>query len=335
VKRFLTKLQNSDPFSEKELEDVFLSIIEQKYDDLQVAAFLFALSLKGETVMEILSLVKILRNKTTIIKSPINTIDVCGTGGDGKNTLNISTAVSFVIAACNVSVAKHGNKSVSSLSGSSDVLLELGINIIAPKEKMEQCLLIHNIAFLFAPNYHTSLANIAPIRQSLQVRTIFNLIGPLLNPANVKRQLIGVYNKKLLNIYAEVVSKLYYDRAIIVNSDDGLDEVSVCDYTNIIEISAQNTKEYKIHPKEFSIKTYEISEIEGADPQYNAQRMIALFNGKKDAYYDAVLLNSAVGLYVSGKYDTIESSLSKVEEVLSTGGAKNKLNNMKVFLQDG
>lgn len=335
MKHFLTKLQNSEPFSEEELEEIFLSIIEKKYDDLQVAAFLFALSLKGETVIEILSLVKILRNKTTIIKSPINTIDVCGTGGDGKNTLNISTAVSFVIAACNISVAKHGNKSVSSSSGSSDVLSELGINIMASKEKMEECLLIHDIAFLFAPNYHISLANIAPIRQSLQVRTIFNLIGPLLNPANVKRQLIGVYNKKLLNIYAEVVRKLCYDKAIIVNSDDGLDEVSVCDYTNVIEISAQDTKEYKIHPKEFSIKTYEMSDIEGAGSEYNAQRMIELFNGKKDAYYDAVLLNSAVGLYVSGKYDTIEGSLSKVEEVLSTGDAKNKLNNMKIFLQDG
>ena len=334
MKPYLIKLQNSDPFTKEELEEVFISIIDKKYNDLQIAAFLFALSLKGETSQEILSLVNILRKRAVSVNAPKDTIDVCGTGGDGRNTLNISTAVAFVVASCDVFVAKHGNKAVSSSSGSSDVLSELGLNIGATKERMEECLINHHLAFLFAPNYHQSLANIAPIRQSLKVRTIFNLIGPLLNPANVTRQLIGVYDKNLLNIYSEILTSLDCDRALIVNSRDGLDEISICDYTDIAEISKNSQKTYYIHPKEYGIKTYNMEDIEGGDTKYNSVRMAELFNGKKDAYYDAVLLNSAASLYVSGKYDTMEGSLSKIEEVIANGYVKEKLNQIITFLQN-
>lgn len=335
MKHFLTKLQNSDSLTEQEIQEVFLAIIEKKYDDLQIAAFLFALSVKGETPQEILQLVKILKKKAITIKAPQNAIDVCGTGGDGHNTLNISTAVAFVVAACGVAVAKHGNKSVSSLSGSSDVLLEMGINIMAPQEKMEECLFAHNIAFLFAPNYHKSLAKIAPVRQALKVRTIFNLIGPLLNPANVSRQLIGVYNQELLKVYSEVLVNLNYDKILVVNSSDGLDEISVCDYTNIIEISKTHCQEYSIHPKQFGINIAKISDLKGMGAKYNAERMKKLFDGKKDAYYDAVLLNAAAGLYVAGKYATIEDSLTRTEEALDKGEVKEKYNNMRGFLENG
>ena len=330
---FLKKIQAGENFSQSELTEIFSSIIEGKCNDIQVASFLFALSLKGESSDEIFTLVDILKRKSKSFIAPTDTIDVCGTGGDGKNSLNISTAVAFVVAACGIPVAKHGNRSVSSLSGSSDVLQELGVNINASKEVMEQALLKYNIAFLFAPNYHNALTNIAPIRKLLGVRTIFNLIGPLLNPAQVKRQLIGLYDKKLLPIYAKLMQKLAYKKALLVNSKDGLDEISVCAETIVFDISPNSIKEYIINPKKYGIRLAQFSELTGKNVKYNAQRMLKLFNGQKDAYYDIVLLNSAFSLYVAGKYDIIEDALQEVERVLQEKQVIEILHQFKNFIK--
>ena len=334
---FLKKLQNHQEFSTAELDEIFKAVINREYSDIQIASFLFGLSYRGESAAEILQLVKILRSLAINITAPQGAIDVCGTGGDGRHSLNISTAAAFVVAASGGIVAKHGNRAVSSKSGSSDVLQALGININATPAALEECLLKYNLAFLFAPNYHKSLANIAPIRQEMKVRTIFNLIGPLLNPAQVKRQLIGVYDKRLLSLYQEILCKLSYERAIIAHGYDqegklGFDEISICGATDIVEISGSEVKSYVITPKEYGLKTYDIADISGKDASYNAAQMKAVFSGKKNAYYDATLLNSGFALYITGKYDIIEDALAAAEDNIKQGKVLEKLEELKSFL---
>jgi len=334
MENYLRKIQIGEILSTNELVDVFNSILNGDYPELQVAAFLYGLSVRGETAEEIYCLVKILRERAKTIKVPEGTIDVCGTGGDGLHTLNISTAVAFVVAACGVPVAKHGNRAVSSKSGSSDVLTELGVNIAADSNKMEQCLKEHNICFLFAPNYHPVLKDIAPLRQALKTRTIFNLVGPLLNPGLISRQLVGVYSQELMYKYAKVCAKLGHERVIIANSLDGLDEISIADTTNIVEINGSEIKEYTVTPDDFDLAEYNLKDIRGGDAKFNANAMLELFNGKEGAYFDAVVLNAAFSLLVSGKYATIHDAITAAKQAISGGEALAKLNQMKDFLND-
>ena len=328
----LKKLQLHQDIAVAELQESFTDLVEGKVTDVQIAAFLFALSVKGESSREIIALVNILREKALPFIAPQDAIDVCGTGGDGKHSLNISTAVAFVVAACGVKVAKHGNRSVSSLSGSSDVLTSLGVNINAHADVMQKALSKYNIAFLFAPQYHPSLAKIAKLRKEMSVRTIFNLIGPLLNPANVKRQLIGLHSEELINIYADIVKKLSYERVLLVNSKDGLDEISVCGETNICEVIDGEVNKYLIHPKQYGLKTHQIDDLIGGNAEYNAQKMLDLFNGQKGAYYDIILINAAFSLYIAKKHNKIEDSLQKVERVLQEKRVINLLNEFKSFI---
>ena len=290
------------------------------------------MSLKEVSEDEIFNLVKILKERSISIDYAAgDVIDVCGTGGDGLNSLNISTAVAFVVAASGVKVAKHGNRAVSSKSGSSDVLTALGIDINISKEKAESCLKDVGISFLFAPNYHPTLIDMAPIRQKLKVRTIFNLLGPLLNPLNLRHQLIGVCQKELLEIYANVANRFGYQNLIVVNSEDGLDEISISAATNICELKSDEIKNYQIEPEDFGFNKHDINEIKGGDAEYNAKKMLALFNGEESAYKDIVLLNAAFALYSSGKYADINQSLEIVRSALESGKVLDKFNQMKDY----
>ncbi len=331
MKHILQDLQNKKRFSQSELIKIFTKIVEGSYSDIEISAFLYGLSILGEGVDEILSLVKVLRKKAKIFEVASEAIDVAGTGGDGKSSLNISTTVAFVTSSCGINTIKHGNRAVSSASGSSDVLTALGIDINASEEILKKTLKKSNLCFLFAPNYHKALANIAHIRKFLGVRTIFNLIGPLLNPALVKRQLIGVFSRDILPIYAEVVQQLNYDKVILVSSFDGLDEISVSGETEIYEINkSEKIKNYIIKPEDFGLKRSDIAELKGGDAKYNAKRMEKLFkNPKKDAYYDFILLNSAFALFVSGKFNNIESAFKEAENALNKKLPYDKLREMQ------
>ena len=309
----------------------FEEIIDLAIDKQEIIDFLRQLAKKGEKIEEIYELVMLLRERAIKIDSVDDAIDVCGTGGDGKNTYNISTAVAFVLASLDIPVVKHGNGAVSSKSGSSDVLQELGINIILEKEKVEKALADLKISFLFAPNYHPALKKIAPIRKEMGIRTIFNLVGPLLNPANPKKQFIGVYSRELLPLYAEICKKIGYEHAIIVSSFDGMDEISISDKSEIYEVKKGVITNVILDPKDYGFKKYKLSEISGGDAKFNADAMLSLFKGKKNAYYDIVLLNSAMASALGKNFISIEDSLIKIEYNLQNKIVLNKLEELKVF----
>lgn len=336
MREYLSKLQLQQDFSQKDLEYLFNNIISNEFSDIEVAAFLFGLSIKGESVEEIYSLIKILRSKAKKFENTNHeyTIDVCGTGGDGHNTLNISTAVSFVLSACDVRLVKHGNRAVSSKSGSSDVLQKLGINILADESLMQECLAKYNFCFLYAPNYHPAIKSVAKIRQSLKVRTIFNQIGPLLNPANLKKQLIGVYDKNLMNKYADILLKLNYKHAYIVNSDDGLDEISIAAKSNIIEIYKGKKKSFSFDPHTIIKQDFTLDDLKGGDAEYNAKAMIDLFAGKEGAYHEAVCLNAAFALNLTKNINDIDICYKLVKEKLLKGEIYQQYEEIKNFFYE-
>ena len=325
---YLLILQKGGILEKEQIENAFIKIIDGGANNEQSAAFLFSLSLNINADY-LFYLVKYLRKKSIKVKSPNNAIDVCGTGGDYHGTLNISTAVAFVTAAAGIATAKHGNRAVSSKSGSSDILNELGVEIMMDKKLAERSLFDNNISFLFAPLYHPALKNVAGLRQKLGVRTIFNLVGPLLNPSSVKKQLIGVFSRKLLPIYAEVVRRLNYEKAIIVSSFDGLDEISVCGKTEIYIVENDKVDTKIIAAKDFSIGQHELNDLIGGDSKYNAERMVKLLKGEeKGAYYDSVVLNAAFALSLSKDYSNIEDNILIVKKILSKGSAYKILNNL-------
>jgi anthranilate phosphoribosyltransferase len=333
MKEFLDKVKSGKGLSELEAKQVFLNIIEGKYQADEIASFLKNLANKGETGIEISSLVKVLRDKALTIKTnSADIIDICGTGGDKKNTLNISTASAFVVSACGLKIAKHGNKAVSSKSGSSDVLTELGININADLDKVEKSLKDNNLTFLFAPNHHPVLKDVAPIRKKLGIRTIFNFVGPLLNPANTKSQLIGVADKKYLNSYVEAVQNLDFDKVILVNAEIGLDEACLSGKTNIIEIIGDEVRKYQISAKDFGIDEYSLDEIRGKDASYNAEKIMEIFSGEKNAFYWTVILNSAISLSLSPKYAKIIDNIEVCKAAIDNGLARNQIDKVKLTL---
>ncbi|MEI7669132.1 MAG: anthranilate phosphoribosyltransferase, partial [Pseudomonadota bacterium] len=299
----------------------------------QISAFLVARRMKGETVAEITGAAITMRAKMEKINSTGDIIDVCGTGGDAdkikssnkKGSLNISTAVAFVVAAGGVTVAKHGNKSVSSASGSADILTELGIDIKAPKEMLEEALNNIGICFMFAPIFHPAMRHVAPIRQELGIRTIFNLLGPIINPASPKRQLLGVYEQELLTKMAETLKALGSQKAWIVHGSDGMDEITITGKSHVAELKNNEINDFEIDPISYGIKYADKESLIGGSPAENAKELRLLFAGKKSAYFDVVILNSAAAFMVVDKVDSIENGLVLAEEIITSGKAKEKL----------
>lgn len=287
----------------------------------QMGAFLMALKLNGETADEIAGGASALRAKMTKVEAPAGTMDVCGTGGDMHGTVNISTAVAFVVAACGVSVAKHGGRAVSSQSGSADVLKALSINIEMSAERAAKCLRETGFTFLYAPHYHTAMRHVAPVRQELKTRTIFNLLGPLINPASPDFQLLGVYDKKLIRPLAEVLQKLGTKAAWVVCGADGLDEVSIAGRTYVAQLRDGVVTEFEITPEDAGRESEPLIGLKGGDVEHNTQALRSVLMGMKGAYRSAVILNAAAALVVAGKAADMKAGAALAEDAIDTAKA--------------
>ena len=301
----------------EESKKIFLDIMGGNMKEELIYEFLKELSVKGETSEEIAGGVYVLREKALKVKTSEDIIDTCGTGGDGKNTLNISTASSLLLASMDVKVAKHGNKALSSKCGSADVLERLKININLKPDGVTKSIEKNNFGFMFAPNYHLTMKFVAPIRKKIGKRTIFNLLGPLSSPANVKRQVIGVFDKKWLLPFANALKNLKSKHAWIIHSDDGMDEISPFATTNIIELKNDKINELKIDPKKIGVRFNNPDNLRGKDPDYNANKIIDVFGGSKNEFSEAICLNSAAALIVCNKFnnfhDAYEFSIKHLE----------------------
>ncbi len=316
MKNLLPDLVDHKNLSSQESESVFNAFFNNELSDIEMSAFLTALRMKGETSEELTGAITSIRERAHYINAPKNAIDCCGTGGDSKHSLNISTAVSFVVASCGVPVAKHGNRAASSKSGAADVLEALGINLNSPMQIQEEALKELNICFLMATNHHPALKKARTIRKTLGFKTVFNLIGPLSNPAKVKKQVIGVFDQSWILPLCQTLKKLGHTDAWVVHSDDGFDEISIFAPTHVGILKNGQITSTRINPKEFNIPTYHPDDINGGDPSYNAQAMRDLFDGKKGAYHDMVCLNAAACLVVAGVVETLDQGYQEAEKSL-------------------
>lgn len=320
-KQLLNNIIDRQDLTSSEAEYLLGQVVNGSLNPSQVTALLIALRSKGETVDEIVGLIRGMRKHMVTIKSSDGVIDTCGTGGDGRETFNISTAASFVVAACGVKVAKHGNRAASSKSGSADVMEALGVNIMLTADQAEELLEKVGMVFLFAPLYHPAVKRIAPIRKELGVRTVFNFLGPFLNPADVGRQLIGVPNPLIAKKLAHVAAKLGYKHAVIVSGKDGMDEISLASQTHIFEIKGKKITSKVISPSQFKIKTAPLAAVAGGDAAKNSLIIRQILNGKKGAHRDVVVLNSAYALRVGGKIKTVQEGIILAERVIDSGAA--------------
>jgi anthranilate phosphoribosyltransferase len=326
IREAIEKLVNRISLSEAETVDVMNQIMTGETSPLQVAAFLTALRMKGENVEEITGAARVMREKAHRVNVGQKTVlDTCGTGGDQKGTFNISTTTAFVLAGAGVNVAKHGNRSVSSQSGSADVLGALGVKVDAPKERVEQCIANIGIGFLFAPLLHEAMKYAVQPRRDIGIRTIFNLLGPLTNPAMATHQLIGIYSGEMVGMIAQVLRNLGSSRAMVVHGLEGLDEISLCGPTKVAELRNGEVKEYTIEPEQFSFERCRLEELHGGNPQESAVIVRAILDGKKGPPRDVVLLNSGAALYVSGSAETIASGIKVAADSIDSGKARRKL----------
>ncbi len=314
------------PLAEAEARETFAAILDGACSTDDIKAFLVGLAKRGETAVEIAAAASEMRARMIGVDAPANAIDVCGTGGDGSHSLNISTATALIVAACDVPMAKHGNRAASSKSGAADTLEALGLDLTKAATNGEQSLREIGIAFFFAPNHHPALGPLAPIRKDIGQRTIFNLLGPLCNPARVKRQLIGVASPDLVDIYAQAAGQLGYEKAMIVSGEEGLDELSISGSSRIAVIDRGSITISRITPEDAGLTRHPAETIRGGDAEYNAAALQALLQGEKSAYRDAVLLNSAAALMVAGEVESWEAGVEESAEALDKGLANALLN---------
>lgn len=325
INEAIKKIVNNEGLTEEESRFVINSIISGEVKSSQIGALLIGLRVKGETKEEILGAVKSLReNMTSIDIKNKYLIDTCGTGGDGGKTFNISTIVAIIAASGGVKVAKHGNRAVSSKSGSADVLKELGIKIYLGEIESKRAIEEAGMGFLFAPNFHKAMKNVAKERQELSTRTIFNLIGPLINPAPIKGQLLGIYDGNLVNVIGEVLLELGMERVLVVHGDDGLDEITISERTKVCEIKDGVLSSYYIKPEDFGLKRSSIEEVKGGTPKKNAEIIINILKGEKGAKRDIVLLNSGAALYVGKKVNSIKEGIELASKLIDSGKAYRK-----------
>ncbi len=326
----IAKIVDGDNLSMSEMIEVMNEIMEGEATESQMAAFLTAIRIKVETVDEITGAATVMREKSVKINGGGGVIvDTCGTGGDSSNTFNISTASAFVAAGCGVKVAKHGNRSVSSKCGSADVLKALGVNIEADTKVVEKCIKEAGIGFLFAPLLHGAMKHAMPVRKEIGIRTIFNLLGPLTNPAGATRQLLGVYDPSLTEVIAKVLLKLGTERAFVVHGSDGLDEITVTGPTRISEVNEGSVSTYEITPEEFGIKKASIEDLKGGDAEENAGIIEAVLGAEEGPCSDIVALNAGAAIAASGIAYSINDGYIMACECLKHGKAKAKLEELK------
>ena len=315
----IKKLESKEDLSFEESKTLFLNIMEGKYEEDNIVKILNALSSKGETKDELAGGIFIMRLKSALVQVPSGTVDTCGTGGDGQNSLNISTASAIVLASIGIKVAKHGNKAVSSNCGSADVLEALKININLKPQEAEHSIEKVNFAFMFAPNYHQAMKYVAVARKKIAKKTIFNLIGPLSSPAQVKKQVVGVFNEKWMVPFAYALKENNVENAFIVHSEDGMDEISPFAKTKIVELNNGNIKSFLIDPADLNITNKNIENLKGKNAEYNAQKIINIFKGEDNEFSDSVALNTAAGLVVSNKEKNFKNAYDLSKQHLRSG----------------
>jgi anthranilate phosphoribosyltransferase len=321
----LKKLANKENLSFEESKGIFEQIMSGQINEEDIYKFLILLSEKGETSNEIAGGIFVLRSKAKKVNVVENAIDTCGTGGDEKNTLNISTASAILLSSLGIKVAKHGNKAVSSKCGSADVLEKLNVKINLEPTQVEKSIDKVNFGFMFAPNYHSAMKHVSLIRKKIGKRTIFNLIGPLSSPANIARQVVGVFDKKLLDLFALALQNLNIKFAWIVNSEDGLDEISPFAKTNIVQIKNNSIKKFSINPNQFGIKLNKFENILGKEADYNAEKIKEIFKGIDNEFSVAVSLNAAAGLIVSEKATNFNEAYKLARNQILSGNVYNHL----------
>ena len=331
-----------ESLSREAAREVMSEILSGGATDAQIAALLVALHMKGETVEEIVGFAEAIRKASAPLALRDSALDVsgterdalidtCGTGGDASGTFNISTATALTVAGAGVRVAKHGNRSVSSRCGSADVVEALGINITLPPARVAECLEAVGIAFLFAPSMHSAMKYVQPARRELRLRTVFNLLGPLCNPANASAQVVGVYSAALVDKLARALQMLGLKRALVVHGKDGLDEITITGPTHIAEVRNGDIRAYDISPEEFGLHSVPIAEIQGGDTKANAEIIRKIVSGEKSPRRDVVLLNAAAALVVAGRADSIASAMPIAAESLDSGAAREKLEKLAQF----
>ena len=331
IQEAIAKLVEKKNLTQQEAEQVMNEIMEGKATDAQIAAFLISLRMKGETIEEITACAKIMREKSSSIKPKADyLVDTCGTGGDKSGTFNISTAAAFVAAGAGVSVAKHGNKSVSSKCGSADVLAALGVNIQLEPKMVEKCIEETGIGFMFAPLFHPAMKYVVNARKETGVRTVFNILGPMTNPAGAKSQVIGVFNPALMKDIANVMKNLGSRHVMVVNGD-GLDEITIAGKTKVAELKDNKTRVYDINPEDYGFDISPLNEILGGDAQENANIITEVLKGAKGPKRDVVLLNAGAAIYVSGKALSLKEGIEAAKKSIDSGEALKKLEALKEF----
>ncbi|MCM8757459.1 MAG: anthranilate phosphoribosyltransferase [Candidatus Omnitrophica bacterium] len=326
IKEAISDLLNNKDLSFEKMQSVMEEILKGIATPAQISAFLVLLRKKGETSQEIYAAVDSLLKFAQKIKVDIKPImDTCGTGGDSLGSFNISTASAFVVSGAEITVAKHGNRAVSSLCGSADLLENLGIDINMDEEKIKYALKNIGIAFLFAPNFHPAMKYALPVRQQLGIRTIFNLLGPLINPVNLTHQLIGVYDRKWLRVIAEVLKLLGRVHAMVVCSEDGFDEISLGAKTYVCELKEGKIKEYSLNPKNFGFNLVPYDKFQGKDPSFNAKIFMEVLEGKRNIFRDIVLFNAGAAIYVADRAKTIKEGIDLATYSIDSGSALKKL----------
>ena len=325
INEAIEKISSSNDLEKEEIKNVFLSIMKNECNDAEIISFLMTLKTKGESVEEITGAAEVLREMSQKLELPSdNLVDTCGTGGDGQNTFNISTASAIVAAAAGVKIAKHGNKSISSKSGSADLLEHAGIHIDLDENQSKKCFEDHGITFMFAPKYHKAMKNVAKVRKSIKTRTIFNVLGPLSNPANAKYQILGVYDKKLVKPIAEVARELGVERALVVHSEEGLDEISCEKDTYVAELKNNQITEYKINPKDFGLEICSLDNLKVKTVEESYKIFLGMLKNDNKEAVNIVCLNAGAAIYVSGIKNSLEDGIKHAKEAIESGEALKK-----------
>ncbi|MDH3239390.1 MAG: anthranilate phosphoribosyltransferase [Alphaproteobacteria bacterium] len=334
-KSLIAQVADGAALSRGQAEEAFEIIMSGEATPSQMGAFLMALRVRGETIDEITGAATVMRAKALSVKAPEGAIDTCGTGGDASGTYNISTGAALVAAAAGVPVAKHGNRALSSRSGSADVLVALGVNIEAEMSQVEKALVDANIGFLMAPRHHSAMRHVGPTRVELGTRTIFNLLGPLSNPAGTKRQLIGVFHHQWTAPLAEVLGQLGTERAWVVHGSDGLDEITTTGATYVSELKDGRVSSFEVSPEEAGISRADPADLKGGDAETNAKAITAMLGGEPGAYRDIVVLNAAAALVVAGKAGGLKEGASLAAKAIDSGRAKKTLAQLVAISNSG
>jgi anthranilate phosphoribosyltransferase len=329
-KALIAKAATGTPLTREEAAQGFDRMMSGEATPSQMGALLMALRVRGETVEEITGAVTVMREKMLRVSAPTDAIDVVGTGGDASGSYNISTCAAFIVAGAGVPVAKHGNRALSSRSGAADVLTALGVRIDVPPELISRCIAEARIGFMFAPAHHPAMRHVGPTRVELGTRTIFNLLGPLSNPAGVKRQMVGVFSKQWVEPLATVLRNLGSERAYVVHGSDGLDEITICGPTTVASLEAGEVRLFEIAPEDVGLKRAKAESLLGGDADHNARALLAVLKGERGPFRDVAVLNAAAALVVAGKAKDLGQGVVLAQKSIDSGEAEGSLERLIV-----